>query len=168
MYRKATVGFTVGALIFVLAACGQTVQEKIIEKQTGGKVKINKNKGTVEFKTKEGTIKAGDNKLPDNFPKDIPVYRGAKVKGSLSSQTGKGASMTVALDAKAGFDDVASYYKKEMLAEGWQEKSKFETGEGAARVGMYGYEKANRSATISVSRDEKDTEAKISIILADK
>ena len=168
MYRKAAISFMVGTLVFVLVACGQTAQEKIIEKQTGGKVKINKNKGTVEFKTKEGTIKAGDNRLPDDFPKDVPIYKGAKVKGSLSSQTQKGVGMTVALEAKAGFDVVASYYKKKMLAEGWQEKSKFETGEGAARVGMYSYEKGKRSATISVSRDEKDTEAKISIILADK
>lgn len=171
MYRKIIISFTAGTLIFALAACGQTVQEKVIESQTGGKVKVNKRKGTVEFKTKEGTFKTSDSKLPEDFPKDVPIYKGAKVKGSISAQgaqSARGADMTVVLEAKVGFDTVASYYMKAMPAEGWKEVSKFEGGEGASRAGIYGYEKGGRRATISISRDEKDTEAKVSIILTDK
>lgn len=168
MYRKVTTGLVVGTLIFALGACGQSVEEKVIESQTGGKVKVNKKKGTVEFKTKEGTIKTGDKQLPDDFPKDVPVYKGAKIEGSISSQGAQGAGMTIILEARAGFDTVASYYRKEMPAEGWQEISKFEVGEGASRAGMYGYEKGSRSATINISRNDEDTEANISIILADK
>jgi len=117
------------ALVLVVASAGcsnvsdkvaEKAAEKMIEKGTGGKVDI---KGEdVTFTSKEGDaeVSIGSKKLPDNFPKDFPVYKGAEIEGSMTSKQDGKEAMMVTFTVKASYDKVVEFYKNEM------EKSDYE------------------------------------------
>jgi len=76
------------------------------------------------MKTDKGTFTStsGDNaKVPEGFPKDVPIYAGAKVLAS-SSMPEQNTYM-VQLESQDTLENVGAYYKKEMAAQGWKEES---------------------------------------------
>src|SRR3990167_10372220 len=65
-------------------------------------------KGKLTFTdTKTGeTVNIGGEKLPDTFPKDFPIYPGAKIVSSVSSN-----GLLVTFTAPDGLDKVVPFYK---------------------------------------------------------
>ena len=76
------------SVLVLMMGCGSSekaeekVAEKIAEKaiaaQTGKKVDIDIDKERMQIKTEDGemTLTSGESaKIPDTFPKDIPIYR---------------------------------------------------------------------------------------------
>lgn len=106
--------------VWLLSGC-QSIAEKITEKaveaaietKTGGDVDIDSSKpGAFSFKTKndkgeEVTLDGQSGKVPDNWPKDIPAYPGAKVTASLL--TGKNGMLM--LETSDSTDKVLAFYK---------------------------------------------------------
>jgi outer membrane lipoprotein-sorting protein len=102
-------------------------------------------------------------KVPDGFPKDIPIYPGAEIQMS-SSDPGTKTFAVQALSADA-IDKVAEYYKKEMKAQGWNE------GDGVVQTGanpmhMLNFDKAGMSAMVMVMA--QDGKALVSITTGQK
>lgn len=67
--------------------------ETLIESQSGEKVEIDSKAGTMRVQSKDGkgTMTLGiDTKVPDNFPKSIPLYPEAKLMTSMGGTTDKG------------------------------------------------------------------------------
>ncbi len=60
-----------------------------------------------------------DGKLPSDFPNDIPVYPGAKIGLSNSTDNADGKSVYVTLSSTDSFEEVSNYYKEEVKDEGW-------------------------------------------------
>ncbi len=107
---------------------GETIAEKMIEKATGGKADVDINGNEVSVKTKEGTFTTG-NKLPDDWPSDVPVYPGSTVtySGSSNPQTGQ-SGVAAVFTSKDGGDKVVAYYKRELVSQGWTIDATQESG----------------------------------------
>jgi hypothetical protein len=146
----------------MILGCGQaseTIAEKVMEKAieagTDGKADVNVSKDGEGFTitgTEDGetmTMKMGDQaKLPDNFPKDIPMYEGLAlmVVTSMGADEGHMVQGTTA-DA---LDKVVAFYKKEVAAKGWKE----EMVQSQADVHMLIYSKEKRSLNVTIGKDE--------------
>ncbi|MDP1808675.1 MAG: hypothetical protein Q8L35_03965 [Actinomycetota bacterium] len=163
MSRKILVIVLVLAMGALTTACAKTIAEKVIENQTGGKVKVNSGKGSVEIKGKGGTLKVGENTLPADFPKDVPVYKPNTVKSSMSNIVEGKKSFVVILTTKADVDAVADFYKKGLTGNGWTEKSALTGGEGGTRFATLGYEKGGAMVTVTITRANNDKETQMMI-----
>jgi hypothetical protein len=161
----------------------ESVAQKAVEKametaasKDGTKVELDKNKMTVTtkdggsttltasekgdaltMKTADGTVTmtSGDNaKVPDDFPKDIPLYPGAKPNSASSSSKDK--AFTLQFTTKDPVDKVGEHFKKEIIAQGWTEGMVMSTpGEQATM--MLNYTKGDRSLMVTVAKDADNT-----------
>lgn len=136
MRSSSLAAISVCALL-VFPACGkirermeQKVAEKVaeqaLEKQMdGGKVDIDTAHGTVTISGagKEGSMQFGSGaKIPDGWPKSVPMYPNAQVVGSAGSPKGD----MVMLRATANPDDVIAFYKKSLT--GFEQQSTMDMG----------------------------------------
>ncbi len=71
------------------------------------------------MKTDQGTF-SSSNKLPADFPSDVPLYPGAKVQSSVSSAQAQGGGHYVGLETNDAVASVAGWYKTEIVAKGWK------------------------------------------------
>jgi len=109
----------VASLALETTACkraAERMEEKAIERQTGAQVNLDSKGGTMTFTSDAGTFVAGaGTKLPDDFPKGIPVYPGAKVDMAAKANNPKGKpAWTLTLETGDSKDQVVAYYKAKM------------------------------------------------------
>ena len=77
----------IGALALSAGGCRKvTVEQTSIEKETDGQVHIDG--GDISLAASGKTVGLGG-KLPDDLPKEVPVYPGAKINMGTRSSTGK-------------------------------------------------------------------------------
>ena len=106
-------------------------------------------------KTKDGTMVSGDAaKLPDTFPKDVPVFPGAKLL-MVSTET-QNESFSIQMTSTDSIENVASYYKKELAAKGWTEAQSMTQG-GDRPMQMLNCTKEDRMVMMTASRDGDKT-----------
>ena len=117
-----------------------------------GTTTITTDKSSFTSTASDGTkIVTGEGvKVPDDFPKDLPVYAGATAFSTSSSP--KDAAFTLSLQSKDPVKTVAEYYLKEMVAQGWKETQKMEES-GENPMFMINYTKDDRTAMIQVMND---------------
>lgn len=134
--RKWLVVLVIGLVVISLSACsavsdkiGEKASEKIIEKSTGGKVDINGGNVKIKSKDGKGELNVGSQKLPDSFPKDFPVYKGAKVEGSMTSTENGKTTMIVTLSTTDKYSAVADYYKSSLPNSGYTVASTMDVGQ---------------------------------------
>jgi len=147
----------VTALAFV--GCGKKAQEraaeKMIEKQSGGKVKADLSKGQFTIKDKEGRAtfsQGGGAEVPEGFPKDVLVYKGSQIV--MSSKQKK--NFTLMLTTKADPKTVADAYKAAMKSQGWDESNMVNI-EGTISI-QYQKEKEKRTTAVSISKSGDQTQ----------
>jgi len=151
----------------VLVGCGKKAHElaaeKMIESQMAkngvqGHVDISGNKVTVE--TKDGTVSYahGGTKVPDSFPKDVPVYGGATVLASVTLPQGNSLTLTT----KDGVEQVITFYKDKLSGTGWHEEASI----NQPMSSMLAYTKEQRTVSIGVSHTGDTTQ--ISLTVANK
>lgn len=143
----------------VLVGCSQSKEEKAAEKIVGEIIEKNSPgadvdfiKGNMSIKTEAGEMSININdsaKLPDNFPKDVFVMKGAEVKMTMDMPQGTSASFV----SKEDLGSVFSKYQKEMNSKGWEQKMSMSLGEGATLV----YEKDQRVANITMAKEQEGT-----------
>jgi len=149
----------IGVLVLVIVTgsaasrfFGKSAAEQAIEAATGGKANIDASKGEVTVKTDDGTWSSSD-KLPANFPSDVPLYPGAKVQGSVVAAQQQGSGHYAGLETVDTIDKVVSWYKAEVVAKGWQVTANFEAGGGV----MIGGSKDTRDLVVTVSKEGDKT-----------
>jgi hypothetical protein len=123
--RNVTIGAVIiGVIVLGLVAngvgrrAGDDAAERAIEAATGGKVHVDSNGNEVTVKTDQGTWTTA-NKLPDDFPSDVPVYAGAKVTGSVAAAGTAAGSHYVGLETTDALATVIAWYRSEVKAKGW-------------------------------------------------
>lgn len=143
------------ALPVGLMACskskGEQKLEKAIEKQ-GGQAKIDLSKGKMEIKTAEGETTVtgkGGGKLPDGFPKDVLVYKKSTIVVSMKKDEG----FLVGFQSDDDAAKVVEAYKKQMPANGWEEKMAVNLPQGT----MLQYEKNKRTCAVSITKADEKT-----------
>jgi hypothetical protein len=138
-----------------------------IEKKTGVKTNlqdIEKGKMTFTDEKTGAKVDIGSTTLPDTFPKDFPVYPGAKVTGVLSgTQKGKSSGFWVTLTTSDSVDKVAAYYKTNLKANGWSTTATYAAGDTSTNV----VEKGTLSGTVAVTKGTGSKETDIVIAIGD-
>ena len=124
-------------------------------------------KGKMSFTdTKTGAkVDVGTNEVPDTFPKDFPLYRGAKVTSSLSgAQAGKNNGFWLTMTTPDSADAVQSFYKSELGKNGWTIESTFTANQMTNQT----VKKGSWSGSLSVGTSSEGGETQIVIILGEE
>lgn len=169
MRTMMTMGAAVAAagLVALGGGCGKKASEKSAEKmaemaiqaQTGGKANVDINGEKVSIQSKEGSMDfsaGGDATIPEDFPADVYVDRGAKVLMSMRNPTG----FVLNLQTSEAVEVVAQTYRREMGGQGWAEEG--DINMGGQRVLMF--KKDDRRASVSVARQDDATQVMLSLV----
>jgi hypothetical protein len=111
-------------------------------------VSVNTEGGTYSVKSKEGEVTAvtGKNaKVPDNFPKDIPLYPGAEI-AAVTTMTQQ-EMFSVQSTTADSLENTGAYFRKQFAANGWTEKQSMNQA-GDAPMQMLTYSKEGRTAMV--------------------
>lgn len=167
------------AVAVVLTGCGGKVAEEIstkaVEKAVEKNLSADGEKVDVDLDA-EGdsfsmTVSGGDGqtqmtmgaqaKVPDGFPKDVPLYPGMAMQMAMSG----GAENAFSLQAttKDSLDKVAAYYKAQAEKQGWSEEMSMNQG-GDQPMKMLNYSKEGR--VINLVLAVADGETQISLTTA--
>jgi hypothetical protein len=136
--------------VFAAGGCGHSDS---YTGPNGEKVTVSKDGKSIDVKTEKGSSKinvsTGDKgiALPDNFPKDAPVYPGAIALSSVNSNDG----MMVTLQTADSADKVAEYYAKELKGQGWTTESEVKLPQGTTYVNK----KEKRNLSVSITGGDK-------------
>lgn len=99
-----------------------SVASGVLSKATGGKVDVNTDKGQMNFKDNKtgSSVSIGENMdIPDDFPKDVPIYPGAKASSIMTSTSEKTANATLTSGDEA--TKITKWYEDKFKSEGWTE-----------------------------------------------
>lgn len=156
MQKQIVVMLTV--LVALAVGCGKG--EKTY-KTSEGDVTIKQKSGeaTYEGTTKEGKFKVAVSDkgvaLPDNFPKDVPVLKGATVKVAMA----QGKQMMVHLLVPGSISDVAKSYQDGLKAQGWEIDATMNMGESS----MVTAKKGNRQCAVVAGKDSNGTMVQLTV-----
>ena len=120
-----------------------------------GKIKVEQtgDASKVEVMTKEGkaTVTASDKgvAIPDTFPKDVPIPKGAVPKLTMS----QGKAEMLHLHVSGTVADVVKSYQELLKGEGWEIETTMNMGEGS----MLQAKKAGRQCAALVMKDDAGT-----------
>ncbi len=150
-----------GGVIF--SKLGVNLLKKGIETKTGMSINTDAGKEGISFKDSEtGTeVSIGEGKVPSDFPKDFPLYPGAKPVGNLAGtekgETQKGFWIIFSTNDKA--TDVVSYFEKNLKSNGWVTENTMNLGE----VTTIQVRKGTNVGTVTVSTDKEKKETSIMV-----
>jgi len=128
------------------------------------KLGLNFMKKTVETKTGV-EINVGAGKIPTGFPKDFPLYPGAKVEGNISgaqNETGKG--FWLIMTTSDATDKVTAFYETNLPKNGWNVGNTMNIGPSST----WEVTKGDMTGAVIVATDEKTKGTSIVITLAPK
>ena len=127
----------------------------------GGSVTVNDNgkpgQSAVTITGNNGekmTINSEGTKLPDDYPKDVPVASGAKIvmSTSVDNKTTKGSHLV--LESTDSLDKITEFYKKGLADNGWKISATF----AQPQMTIITAAKDNRELSLSVQQgDGKST-----------
>jgi hypothetical protein len=102
---------------------------------------------------------SGAVKVPDDFPKDIPVYPGAT---PIIHQSVKGGR-TLELKTREAADKVTAFYKERLKAEGWKQASESSSQSPKQGITLLSNTKDNRTLSVVISHDDRETNLTLSV-----
>ncbi len=124
------------------------------EKGKESTISADTDKGTMEIKTDDGTVKLGAN--ADKPPDWVPIYPGTSPKSSMSMSDGKESSGTFGFTTSDSPDKVAGYYADQMKSTGLKVSSTTNTTDGKVTILVSG-EDTNRTLVVTASNDSGGT-----------
>lgn len=129
---------------------------------TGGKAKVDTNSGAVTITDKDTNATVSTTqKLPDGFPKDVPVYEPSTIRFSASLTKN---SYNVTLSTNDSPEKVKEYYTRELKQEDWQEKPNSSVTFGAITTTTYTKDNKELTVVITGSSDaSKSTAVSLSV-----
>jgi hypothetical protein len=149
-----------------ITAAKQKVTESVVASVTGGKVKMDSEEGGATFTNPETGAKMAigeDLKIPDTFPKDVPIYVGAKAKAVVMGDDGqKGA--TISLQTADAPKMVIDWYEKTLTGAGWKQTSTFNANGSYLNV----YQKENARMAITVASDSGSSGSSITVVRSEE
>lgn len=139
--------------------------QKGIESKTGVKIDTSEKKGLTFTDTNSGTkVNIGEQKIPEGFPSDFPLYPNAKPSGSVSGGKQDTQGFWFVLLTPDSYEAVSDFYKTNLKGKGWitTETVTTDTAE------TFAVSKGNLEGTVVVSRNKDDKETSIFIALSSK
>ncbi|HHU51453.1 MAG TPA: DUF2627 domain-containing protein [Firmicutes bacterium] len=126
---------------------------KILSGITGQNIEIDQ-KGS---RFKIGNLSFGSG-LPENFPKDIPIYPHAEVDGFISGKDDELSGSTTTLTSKDSAVKIYDYYLKSLEDKGWSI-----TPQDLGEIKMISFQKGKRSGVITINPGESQCDILIGI-----
>lgn len=118
-------GYLLGRVVTKKA--GGFLAGRVLSGVTGGNVKVDNSGGKVTFENEEGKVSFEEGgKLPGGFPSDFPAYPGAKIVSSFTANTDGKDGMSVVWETGDAVEKVASFYKTNLVSNGWKTTATFE------------------------------------------
>ncbi|HEX21231.1 MAG TPA: hypothetical protein ENH19_01085 [Actinobacteria bacterium] len=162
MKRRLLALSLIVAALFLLSGCLSTT-ERTVKDKAGNKATIDKKNVKVKIKDKNGETSAelgGSGKLPKGFPRDVPIYKGAKIKTSISTKNEQGNGQMVTIEANSTLKKVGDFYMKELSSSGYKSTGKFSQDNLLTII----YEKDNVSVTVIITQLKDKTSANINVL----
>ena len=135
------------SLALLLAGCSRS---KTISTPNGNvKVEESGNQSTVTVTGENGakvTIAGEGTKLPDDYPKDVPVVGGAKIVMVTSAPDGS----SLIMESPDSFDKTVAFYKQAIADNGW----KSDATVAAEKMTMYSATKDTRHLVVQVGESD--------------
>ena len=107
----------------------------------------------------KGTVKvsAGDTgvTLPDGFPKDVPIYKGAAVVLSMTQDK----TLVVHFRAPASVADGMKFYQAGLKDQGWSIETTMNMGE----TSMLSAKKADRQCSVVLTKEDAGVRIQVSV-----
>jgi hypothetical protein len=96
----------------------------------GEQVEYDSKGKNVTVKTADGSVVVSGEgvKVPEDFPRDVPVYPGSKLASAVSAAQSGAAGHMLTLQTSDSPDKVASFYKSKFP--GWEVKMEMSSGGG--------------------------------------
>jgi hypothetical protein len=126
--------------------------EKAMEAHTGKEADIKFDDESMRIKTDDGEMSLTSGKsatLPDNFPKDIPMYEGFVLDMAMEVPEGYSLSFTT----KDEVSTVVQWYLTELTNQGWTKEANMDMGEQTMLV----FKKSERGVHLAISSDNNQT-----------
>lgn len=125
--------------------------ENLVEKASNSQITTNKD-GTTTIKSNDGSAAySTEQKLPDDFPKDIPLYSGQKITGSSKVKTDNETTWQVTAETSDSVSKTTDGVKK--LYSGWEQSSESQAND----TYYYYFTKGNFTANVYVASGDKTT-----------
>jgi hypothetical protein len=120
--------------------------------------------GKVETKSRQvggpaTNSSTGAAKMPEDFPKDIPVYSGATPIIDQAVKNGR----TLQLKTSDAADKVTAFYKEKLKAEGWKQASESSSQSPKQGITLLSNTKDNRTLSVVISQDDEGTSLTLSV-----
>jgi len=150
---------------FIFKKAGTAIINKTIEGKTGIKTNvedIEKGKMTLTDPKTGAKIEVNTGKIPDNFPKNFPVYPGSKIAGTVSgNKEGTDGGIWLTFSSGDSLAKISQYYKDNFKAKGWNAKAILEANENVT----YSVSDGKMEGTLTVTRATDTNESTIIIML---
>ena len=127
--------------------------EDLLSGLTGGKVKISNKGNQVQIKDHDGGTLSLSAGLPKDFPRDVPVYPGAKVLISVSGGSNDSNGLSVTLTTRDNVNKVYKYYQDKLTGQGWTLKTTIDLGE----MRTIAFKKDRREGSVAIVESDKET-----------
>lgn len=122
--------------------------------------------GSTTIKSDYGTTTINQNKLPDNWPSDVPEYKNATITtaGATSAQAGV-EGMQVMYDTKDSAQTILDFYKSGLTSSGWSSTlpGKAITGSQVGGMTVLSAKKDKRNINIGITT--VDNQSKVTIMI---
>ncbi|MCP4622342.1 MAG: hypothetical protein GY850_02310 [bacterium] len=151
-------------LILFAVGCGESVEEKAMEKKieaaTGGEAEVDLSEQGVKItgETEQGkyAYSVGEAiEIPKDFPSDVFIYSPSKAVMAMKMPEGHSVSLTTSNDVAA----VTKTYQQEMTAKGWTEATTMNMGGQTMLI----YKKENRMANVSIAQADGATQISLTV-----
>lgn len=154
---------TIGSVIF--SKFGLNFMKKTVENKTGVTLDAQGKTMTIKDSKTGAEINVGEGKIPTGFPKDFPLYPGAKVEGNISgaqNQAGKG--FWLIMSTADSTNKVTAFYETNLPKNGWTVGSTMNIGPSST----WEVTKGDITGSVIVATDDKTKGTSIVITLAPK
>jgi ABC-type Na+ efflux pump permease subunit len=147
---------------------GEQIAEGLIENATGTDVNVDANDGSYTVESKDGaeSISVGSNqKIPDDFPKDITQYLPEKsIVFVLTSENEGKKSWSVTTVVDKTYEEAVAHFKETITSPSYTDTSNFTIGETTTFYGK----KDNKTVSITVSRAEDTGDVSVSYLVLEE
>lgn len=158
-----------GVLVVGTTSCSKVTEkvsekaaEKAIEGSTDGDADVDLSDDEVKIKTGDGSAVYGS-KMPDGWPKDIPLPDNFEVTGGANIDQGGQVMITVVGTTKMSSEDVTAFYKDKMS--GWEKESDAVYGNGDDAVASLSLTNGDRRLIVSANTNDAGSEVSFSYMV---
>lgn len=129
------------------------IVSKALTLASGKETKVEVGGETITVRGPDGEVVMQGGKgatLPDNFPKDVPIYKGASILHSVAKGT---EAFSVSMATKDDVPTVVRFYRDKLTADGWTVENAMDTPERS----IQSYKKGERGVSLMVMKGDDQT-----------